>query len=96
MSIRFLKRLTLFCLFYTGLLSILIRVATRIWKGHPCIILTFHRIVDDGEKYLNKSPVVNHRIQDFRSEIVYLKRYFRILGIDEMVTRDTYARVEGY
>ena len=86
-SIRFLKRLTLFCLFYTGVLSMLIRVVTRIWKRHPCIVLTFHRIVDDGEKYLNKSPVVNHRVQDFRKEIGYLKEYFRILGIDEMVDR---------
>ncbi len=54
-------------------------------KEHPCIILLYHRIVDDRTVYLDKGPVVHHHIRDFEHEITWLKKRFQVLSMDEVV-----------
>ena len=71
--------------FYSRIFDILLYALRRVFKDHPCIILLYHRIVDDHSEYLNKGPVMHHHIKHFKREISYLKRNYQILSIDEVV-----------
>ena len=71
--------------FYSRIFDVLLWALRRFFKDHPCIILLYHRIVDDHSEYLNKGPVMHHHIKHFKKEISYLKRNYQILSIDEVV-----------
>jgi peptidoglycan/xylan/chitin deacetylase (PgdA/CDA1 family) len=80
------KRLLFSSFFYLRLFDLILRLLARVRQEHPCIILVYHRIVDDTSKYLNKSAVVHHHIKDFKREISYFKKQFQIFSMDEVVT----------
>jgi peptidoglycan/xylan/chitin deacetylase (PgdA/CDA1 family) len=80
-----IKRLLYFSLFYLGFVDLSLKLLTRVRRQHPCVILLYHGIVDDSSKYLNKGPVVHHPIKHFKREILFLKRHFQILSMDEVV-----------
>ena len=79
------KRVLFFSFFYLRLFDLILKLLTRVRQEHPCIILLYHRIVDDNSKYLNKGAVVHHQINEFKREIPYFKRNFQILSMDEVV-----------
>jgi peptidoglycan/xylan/chitin deacetylase (PgdA/CDA1 family) len=77
---------TLFFLFhYLGIFGFALRILGRIRRQHPCIILLYHRIVDDQTKYLDKGPGMHHHVRDFAQEIPYLKKHYQVLPMDEVV-----------
>src|SRR5512135_3523482 len=76
-----------YSLFHCGAFSCLIKILARQRKEHPCVILVYHQIVDEGSEYLNKGPVVHHHVREFRKEVAYLKRYFDVLPMDKVVDR---------
>lgn len=78
-----------FCLFD----AVLALVSRQRWN-HPCIILLYHRIVDDQTVFLDKGPVVHHHVKDFEQEIVWLKKRFQVLSMDEVVY--TIRRGKGF
>ncbi|MCJ7782511.1 MAG: polysaccharide deacetylase family protein [Desulfobacterales bacterium] len=85
--IRNITKRLLFCsFFYLRLFDLILKLLTRVRQEHPCIILLYHRIVDENSQYLNKGPVVHHHIKDFKREIPYFKRNFQILSMDEVVS----------
>lgn len=45
--------------------------------------LLYHQIVDHNSTFLDKGPVVHHRLEDFEQEICFLKDNYRIIGMDE-------------
>jgi peptidoglycan/xylan/chitin deacetylase (PgdA/CDA1 family) len=45
--------------------------------------LLYHQIVDHNSTFLDKGPVVHHRLEDFEHEISFLKYNYRIIGMDE-------------
>ena len=63
------------------------KILAKIRKNHPCVILLYHRIVDDHSEYLDKGPVVHHHIKYFKREIEYLKQTYDLLSMDEVVRR---------
>lgn len=51
----------------------------------PCVILAYHRIVDDHLPYLNRGPVMHHHISEFEKEVDYFRRNYDIVSMDEVV-----------
>jgi peptidoglycan/xylan/chitin deacetylase (PgdA/CDA1 family) len=81
---RSIKWVLYFIFFYSHFFDLSLKIFRRIRKKHSCIILLYHRIVDDHSEYLNKGPVVHHHIKHFRKEIAYLKKNYQILSMDEV------------
>lgn len=81
----YIKFILYFFLFYSHFFDLLLKLLTKARKDHPCIILLYHRIIDDHSEYLNKGPVVHHHIKHFKKEIPYLRGNYKILGMDEVV-----------
>jgi peptidoglycan/xylan/chitin deacetylase (PgdA/CDA1 family) len=79
------KKVLYFFLYYSPFFNLFLKILAKLRKGHPCIILLYHRIVNDQTKYLNKGPGMHHHIKHFKKEILYLKRNFQILSMDEVV-----------
>jgi peptidoglycan/xylan/chitin deacetylase (PgdA/CDA1 family) len=81
----FIKEILFLSFFYLRFFDLILKLLTRLRQEHPCIILLYHRIIDESSKYLNKGAVVHHHINDFKREIPYFKRNFQILSMDEIV-----------
>jgi peptidoglycan/xylan/chitin deacetylase (PgdA/CDA1 family) len=83
----FVKEILFFSFFHLKLFDLFLRLLAKAFQEHPCIILLYHRIVDDNSRYLNKGAAVHHPLKDFKREIAYFKRNFQILSMDEVVSR---------
>ncbi len=83
----FVKELLFFSFFHLRLFDLFLKLLATVYKEHPCVILLYHRIVDEHSKYLNKGASVHHTVQDFKREISYFKRNFKILNMDEVVNQ---------
>lgn len=81
------KSTLFFHLHHLGVFGFIIRLLSKFRRQHPCVILLYHRIVDDNTRYLDKGPGMHHHIRDFEKEIPYLKKNFQILSMDEVVQR---------
>jgi peptidoglycan/xylan/chitin deacetylase (PgdA/CDA1 family) len=53
----------------------------------PYILLLYHRIIEENSTYLNKGPVVQHKISHFEKEIKYLKKHYQVMNIDKLIHR---------
>jgi peptidoglycan/xylan/chitin deacetylase (PgdA/CDA1 family) len=74
-----------FLLYHLHLFDAVLALVSRLRREQPCIILLYHRIVDDRTIFLDKGPVVHHHIRDFEREVAWLKMRFQILTLDEVV-----------
>lgn len=81
------KNIVYFLTYYSNVTNLLLKLLTKARKTHPCIILLYHRIVDDNTKYLDKGPGMHHHIRDFEKEIPYLKKHYQVLPMDEVVAQ---------
>lgn len=54
-------------------------------QGSTAAVLTFHRLVDDGDKYLFKGPTVQTHVRIFEQVVSTLARYYSIVSLDEIV-----------
>ena len=79
------KNIVYFLTYHSGVTNLLLKLLTKARKNHPCIILLYHRIINDNSKYLDKGPGMHHHIKDFEKEIPYLKKNYQILPMDEVV-----------
>jgi peptidoglycan/xylan/chitin deacetylase (PgdA/CDA1 family) len=74
-------------LYYSGALDLIIYILTIFRRRHPCVILAYHRLVDDRSAYLDKGPVMHHQRKEFEKELAYLKRCFNVVSMDEVARR---------
>lgn len=81
---RSIKWVLYFIFFYSHFFDLSLKIFRRIRKKHSCIILLYHRIIDNRSEYLNKGPAVQHHIKHFRKEIAYLRKNYQILSMDEV------------
>lgn len=79
-----MKKYLLLLTYYSGLIRVLARLARERNRNTHCLI-TYHRIVDGNTVFLPKGDIVHHRLSDFSREMAFLKRYFRIVSLDEML-----------
>ena len=84
---KIVKNVIHFLTYYSGVSNLLLKVLAKARKAHPCVILLYHRIVDDNTQYLDKGPGMHHHIRDFEKEIPYLKKHYQVLPMDEVVAR---------
>jgi peptidoglycan/xylan/chitin deacetylase (PgdA/CDA1 family) len=84
---KYCKSLLYRATYYTGIDEALSGSWAKTRKLGACIILVYHRIVDDTTLYLDKGPVVHHHIKHFKQEIPFLAKTFRIASMDEVVER---------
>lgn len=82
-----LKRLAYYSLFHSGGLDCAMKFSALMKEDRSCIILAYHRFVDDHSTYLSKGPVMHHHIREFEKEIVYLRKHYDIISIEEAVDR---------
>jgi len=80
-----IKRPLYFSLFYMRFFDLFLKILARVRHQYPCVILVYHRIVNDSSRYLNKGPAIHHHIKHFEREIPYLKIKFQILSMDEVI-----------
>lgn len=81
-----IKSFLYFCIFYSGLLSIFLMIFKKIKKKHSAVILLYHQIVDNSTRnYLYKSTAIHHHLSDFKTEMAFVKRWFNVISLDEIV-----------
>lgn len=83
-----IKTLLYFLLFYSGLLHGFLLIFSRVKKDHAAIILLYHRLVDNHatSKFIYKGEVVHHNILDFKKEMSYIRKWFKVISLDELTT----------
>lgn len=58
----------------------------KVKKEYPAVVIVYHRIIDSNSpEFLYKSAAVHHRIKDFKKEIAFIKRWFNIISMDELI-----------
>lgn len=51
----------------------------------PIVVLVYHKVTQDIHKEINHNLTINHPLNQFISEMQFLKRHFHIIGLDEAV-----------
>jgi len=83
-----IKKICFFFLYFSKITGLIFYFIKKRWKDFPSIILIYHRFIDDKNcSYLNKGPVVQHKVKHFEKEIKYLKKYFKVETLDKIVTQ---------
>ena len=82
-----IKTLLYFFLFYSGLLHAFLLIFRKVKKEHAAIILLYHRLVDNNasSKFIYKGEAVHHNILDFKKEMSYIKKWFKVISLDELI-----------
>lgn len=80
------KILLYFFIFYSGLLNIFLIVFKKMKKEYSAVILVYHQIIDNNTyNYLYKSVAIHHHFSDFKAEMRFIKKWFNIISLDELV-----------
>jgi len=69
-----------FILYFSGVIKLYIFLRKRLLKQYGVIVLTYHRIRDDGE-----DPDISVSSKEFEKQITYLKKYFNIISLNTLV-----------
>lgn len=77
-----------FLAFYSGLLHAFFLLFKKVKKQHTAIILLYHRLVDNdpSSEFLYKGEAVHHNILDFEKEMSYIKKWFKVISLDELIS----------
>lgn len=81
----FIKHIICFVLFYSGILHLYIVCVFKQKKQFPAVIINYHRFVRDYAGVIDTEPTVTHLVSDFEKELKFLKRYFDVVSLDEVV-----------
>lgn len=91
MTVKVVIRSILFYLIYRTCIAKFIANLNR----KACIQLLYHQIVSRNATFLDKGPVVHHRLEDFEQEIRFLKDTYRIIGMDEFADTINSGKSDG-
>lgn len=78
-----------FCwgVYHSGILHVFIRRVFLKRKNFPAVIINYHSFVTSLNGVMEIDSTVAHRIDDFKKEISFLKRYFDVVSLDQIVDR---------
>lgn len=72
-------------LFYSGILHLYIVCIFKRKRNFPAVIINYHRFFRDLDGVIDIEPTVTHLVSDFEKELKFLKRYFDVVSLDEVV-----------
>ncbi len=82
---RLLKLIICNLSYSSGLLHFYLKYVLSRRRHNPCVIINYHAFYHNLENCLETEGTVAHRIEDFKREVKFLKRYFKIISLDEVV-----------
>jgi len=81
-----IKLVLCFVIYRTGLLHLYLKWFFLRKKSFPVVIINYHSFVRDLNGVIETRPSVTHLIDDFKREVQFLKSFFNIVSLDEVVT----------
>lgn len=81
-----IKYILYFLIYYSGILNLFIRI-NKNRRNHSALILIYHRIIDQKDRILYKSYSVHHLLKDFEKEMAYLKKTYKIISLNDLVSK---------
>jgi peptidoglycan/xylan/chitin deacetylase (PgdA/CDA1 family) len=82
---KYLKIIFCFLIYYSGALHIYLKYFFLRRKAYPAIIIDYHGFMERETKTMEDVPTVRMAINDFCSQLKFLKRYFCIVPLDVVV-----------
>ena len=82
---RLLKLIICNLSYSSGLLHFYLKYCLSRQTHHPCVIINYHGFYHNLDHVLETEGTISHRIEDFKEEMKFLKRYFQIISLDEVV-----------
>lgn len=79
------KNILFFLIYHSGLLHLYITLILKKKRQFPAVIINYHRFVESFNNEIDREPTVTHLIGDFKKELNFIKRYFYITTLDEIV-----------
>ncbi len=80
-----LKLLVCHFILYSGILHCYIEFVYKRRRSFPLIIINYHGFFTNIDQLIDSGHSVSHRISDFRKELKFLRRYFKLISLDEAV-----------
>ncbi len=81
----FIKLCVCYVLFYSGAMHLYIKGVLLKRNRFPALIINYHSFVKSLENVMETHPTVTHLIDDFEKEVIFLKKYFDIVSLSEVV-----------
>jgi len=81
-----IKLILCYVIYHTGLLHLYLKWFFLRKKSFPVVIINYHSFVRDLDRVIETHPSVTHLIDDFKREVQFLKSYFNVVSLDEVVT----------
>lgn len=78
----------LFCsiLYYLGIVNLILLFVLKKKENTPLVIIIYHRVVQNLNNEINDELSINHPLVNFRNEMKFIKKWFKIVSLDEAVT----------
>src|SRR3989338_286356 len=73
-------------LLYSGLLHIYLDLIFNKRKYYPAVLVNYHSFTDSLNNKIETDSTVLHKITDFEKELRFMRRYFDIKSLDEIVS----------
>ncbi len=72
-------------LYYSGVLHLFMKGFFMRKRGYPVVIINYHSFVKDLNRVMEPHPTVTHRLEDFKGEVSFLRKYFDVVSLDTAI-----------
>ena len=84
--LRKAKGVIYYCIFYLGILHLLMFIYKKAKRNHHGAILMYHSIVKtDANNYLYKTSSIHHDVREFENEMGFISKWFNVVTMDELI-----------
>src|SRR3989338_5745796 len=75
-------------LYYSGILTLIFRNIIVKNRKFPGIILNYHHFCTDLSGEINPQAAVTTTVDEFKKQIIFIKKYFSVISYDELIDRE--------